>query len=439
MSPAAHPPPTRDELLDLVPTIALYHREPLPDDQNALSYWGEAAAALIEPDEDLLECCLESGSCGADGQRTPRPLDAPTVERLQAFANANQRVFDLLHAGVACGRVQFPEFEDEGGSIAEHAESLGPFRRLARAWLVLARLLIAEHRYADAARELTALGEMGHLLCCGESFQMDYLVGMAVLGLATVGIRELAVASDVPAAARAVLASAVARWLAEADEMVQCFRVELCSYAVPEIVRLTCSRDVKDLLDQLLERHFGNAPLVPEEDENAARDDDGRLAWRRDSMLYLLDGHPNPWDPIATIRALGQLTADRIAGLQEHGRFGPVRFWRRVGRVFRERRLRARMRSWPTQFQAVWPYECLGVSDDAQRQRAEFQEHFTPRQWAEQQPPSKSQLATVRRRLRTIPNALGWLVVDALWSVDITPIEHQRRAELHALRRVLAV
>jgi hypothetical protein len=190
-------------------------------------------------------------------------------------------------------------------------------------------------------------------------------------------------------------------------------------------------------LDQLLERQFASEPMVPDKGDEPAPDDDGRLAWRRASLAFLLRDHRNPWDPVATVRALGQLVADRIADVQEGGRLGPVRFWRRVGRVFRQSRLRVRMRSWPAQFHADWPYECLGVSDDAQRQLAGLQEHFSPRQWADVQPPSESQLETQRRRLRAVPNALGWLVIDALLSLDISRIERQRRAELRAVRRAL--
>ena len=45
-----------NDLLQHVPPAARYYYEPLDDDQNAVSYWSEAAAALGSLDETLNDC-----------------------------------------------------------------------------------------------------------------------------------------------------------------------------------------------------------------------------------------------------------------------------------------------------------------------------------------------------------------------------------------------
>lgn len=427
---------SHDALLQLVPPAARYCRQPLADEQNALSYWSQAAEALVEPHEGPLDAWLEA-SCGDGAPACPG--DAATVARLRAYVADNRDVFELLRAGVRCGRVQFPVFADEGGSLDAHAAALSPLYHLPKAWLCLARLRLAEDRLLEAARELVGLGEMGHLLCCGESFPMHYLTGSAVLDLADTGIRWIAAAPTASAAVLEELSAAVDRWLADADGPAQCLRVDLCSYAIPEVVRLAAGHDVEAVVEQILERHFANEPLPPADGaEPATAGDDGRRAWRRDGIRTLLAGHPHPFDPIATVRQLGQLVADRIASLQEESGAGRSSLWRRVVRLYRTSRFRARLRLWPAQFRAAFPYDCLGPSDDALRGLAELQEHLSARTWAEVQPPTAAQLQALGKRVRTIPNALGLLVAAELLPINLAPIEQRRRAKLQALRTLLA-
>jgi hypothetical protein len=336
--------------------------------------------------------------------------------------------------------VQFPEFEEEGGSLAEHAESMMPLRQLARAWQSLARLLISERRYEEAAGELVGVGEMAHLLCCGESFVMHYLLGSAVMQGAGVGMRWLAAEEDAPASALHMLSAAVDRWIAEAGRAAQCLRVDLCSYALPEIERLAACRGMESLLEQLLDRHYASAPLFPEEDGDATQvhPDDDRLAWRRESMLRLLDGHGEPFDPIATVRQLGRLAADQIAVVERQPASSLAAWWRRLGRSYRRSRFRASMRYWPAQFHPGFPYEYLGPGDNARERLAECREHVSARHWQEMQPPSDAQLQAARERLRLAPNALGLLIADALLPVDLSVNERLRRARLAAVRETLS-
>jgi hypothetical protein len=99
--------------------------------------------------------------------------------------------------------------------------------------------------------------------------------------------------------------------------MPDCLRVELCRYALPELERLAACPDVVSLVDQFLERRYTNAPLLSdaEDETGTGAADDGRREWRRESLLYLLDGHPAPFALLPTVRRLGRLVADRIREL----------------------------------------------------------------------------------------------------------------------------
>jgi hypothetical protein len=429
-----------DDLLELVPSAARYRREELADEQNALSYWNEAAEALVTPDDQLLDHLLYGFEGEADETRAvPHAVDEATVARLDELVDQNQPTFALLREGVRCGRVQFPEFADEGGSIEEHYQSLLPLRQLARAWYALARLRIAERRYSEAAEELIGLGEMGHMICCGESFTMHYLIGSWILGVAVAGAQLLAVESASPSSAHDSFCAALDRWLAEADRMTLSQRVELCGYALPELARLEACPDVPTLVDQFLDRHYHNAPMLSEGDEEPAtvREDDGRRAWRRETILALLEGHAEPFVPAATARQLGRLVADRIAELQRPGAWNIAGPWRRLGRSYRRLRFGARTRVWPAQLHPGFPFECLGPSEDAQRMLAELRPHVSPRSWNAMQPPTEAQLPGVRQRLQWMPNALGVLVVQALLSIDINVAARLNRHRLEAARQAL--
>jgi hypothetical protein len=426
-----------NDLLQHVPPAARYRYEPLNDDQNAVSYWSEAVAALGKFDESL-DDCLYSHLDAEDGDGQPRPLDESEIMRLRRFVEDNRPVFELLRAGVQCGKVQFHAIVDDEGSVAEHAEPLSLLRDLAKSWLALARVRIAEGRFADAARELADLGEMGHMLCCGESFQLQYLIGSAVMGIAHAGIDSLVAEHNPPAGSLDGLIAAVDHWIAESDQAVQCYRVELCRFVIPEVDLLTACGDIESQVDQLLERHYPNE-LFPFEGEPALTDDDieSRRKWRRDGILFLLDGHPNPFDPVALIRQMGRLVADQIVQLQ-HRRFSWTAPLRALGRRYRQSRVVTRTRLWPAQFHGGVPFDCLGPSENARQQMAKLWEDLPSSYLAEMQPPSDTQLKVVRERLRYVPNALGVLVADALMPIGILSSEHRRRERLEATREALA-
>jgi hypothetical protein len=202
---------------------------------------------------------------------------------------------------------------------------------------------------------------------------------------------------------------------------------------------LTACSDVASQVDQLLARHYPNQPFLPEEDGRPLTDQDieSRRKWRRDGILFLLDGHPSPFDPVATVRQMGHLVADQIVRLQ-HRKFSWMTPLRALGRRYRQSRFDARTRLWPAQFHAEFSFDCLGPSQDARQRLEKFLEDIPSRYQVEMQPPSDTQLKISRERLRFVPNALGVLAAAALLPTDISSSERLRRERLQATREALA-
>jgi len=426
-----------EELLQYVPELARYRREPLDDRENALSYWDEAAAGMVRLDdalydelvgEDPYAWCLSSS------------IGESNVDRIRKFLEDNRRAFELLHAGVRCGQVQFPELEEEGGSVSEHAESMDPLTALAQAWSILAQSRIIDGDLTAAASELVGLGQMGHIICCGEGLVMHYLVGSAIMDSALAGICTLVAGQDVPAPALEELSAAIDRWITAAGDVAQCLRVDLCSFSLREIDRLANCSGLEARVDELLDRHYANEPVLALRDEQTDEtdEDDGRLAWRREQILYLLEGHPAPFDEIATVRLMGQSVADYILDLEPPRWYSLGRKWGRVKRAYRRSRFRSRNRHWPSQLSPSFLYEHLGPSEDALRNLAELKEHFPTDKWNQLKPPTDEQLDAARGRIRVMPNALGILVADALLGVNIAPSEHRRRHRLLAAKAAVS-
>ena len=426
-----------DELLHQIPPIARHRRAPLDDRQNALSSWSEAAERMVELDDSCLYEELVYGGPGT-GKLTafPSGLDADRVRR---FLQDNSTTLDLLREGTQCGRLQFPEPEEEG-DIDENAESLIPLVHLANTWFILTRSLITDNELCRGAKELANLGQMGQMICCGEGLVVHYLVGSSIMEMALAGIRLLVSNESVPGSVLADLLAAVDRWLTDSGNVAQCLRVDLCCHSLREIDRLSERARPEDTVDELLDRHYVNAPMLSM--EHAAGDegfeDDGRLAWRRERILYLLEGHPASFDKIATVRLVGRKVADQILDLQPPRWLKVFGVWGRVTRSYRRSRFRYRSQLWPSQLRPSFPYEFLGRSEAAQRRLAELGEHLASDQWAKMQPPTDEELRVARRRLRSTPNPLGVLVADALLATDITSHEHLRRRRLHATRAAIA-
>lgn len=427
----------REELLKYVPPIARYRREPLDDRQNALSFWSDAAERLVDPEDPPLYDQLVQPN-PETGEFAPFP-EGSDHDRVRRLLQDNGRTLELLRAGTRCGRVQFPDLEEEE-HVDEESGSLLPLVHLARIWFILARSMIADNELGQAAAELSSLGQMGQMMCCGEGHVIHYLVGSSIMSMALAGMRLLLSQGAVPSGVSGDLLATVDGWKEGSGGVTQCLRVDLCCHALKEIDRLSGHERLEDMIDELLDRCYMNAPVMPSEhaEEDQPFEDDGRLAWRREKILYLLQEHPAPFDRVATVRLMGRMVADRILDLQPRRRLNLFGRWARLMRSYRRYRFRYRSRLWPDQLCPSTPYEYVGLSEAAERHRAELREHLALDQWSNMQPPTDEELQITRRRLHLALNPLGVLVADALLPVDINRCEYRRRRRLHDTRTAIA-
>jgi len=112
---------------------------------------------------------------------------------------------------------------------------------------------------------------------------MQYLVGSFVLDIVQSGIRLLAAEPQVPEAALEELRTAVGRWAGRSGPNDRLPARGTVPLRPAELERFAACPDVVSLVDQFLERHYPNAPLLSgadDESETGAADD-GRRAWRR--------------------------------------------------------------------------------------------------------------------------------------------------------------
>ena len=340
---------------------------------------------------------------------------------MRQFLAGSRRTFELLREGVRCDRIQFPALEEEGGSVAEHAQSLSVLGELAQTWSLLARSHIVQGDLAAASAQL----QMGHTLCRGEVLVMHYLIGSGIMRMALNDIRLL-IGPKLSRSIVSELSDVIGRWKAEWAGAPQCVRVDLCCHSLREPSRLSKNSAPQALVDESLERHYPCDELLADEDDKAEEDD--RLAWRRDRILKLLEGHPNPFDGAATAELMGRIVTDRILNLK-HRRWSNLSGqWHRLARAYHRLQEDRLVKLWPNQLRGSFPYEYLGPS--AQKRLAELQPHVSARRRAEMQWPGDANLPAIRKRLRGTKNALGLLVADAMVSTNIFGHERLRRRQL---------
>jgi hypothetical protein len=97
-----------EELLQYGHPDAIYRRVPLPDEQNALGPWREAAECYSEPDEKDDLWWKQVYGNEEDNEPVPFP-DGSDGEHIRSTLAGNRRAFELLESGIARGCVQLPE------------------------------------------------------------------------------------------------------------------------------------------------------------------------------------------------------------------------------------------------------------------------------------------------------------------------------------------
>ncbi len=427
-----------EELLKHVHPDAVYHRVPLPDDQNALGPWREAIERHIPPDDDdPLWGKLIYGD-GETGTPVAFP-SGPEGERLRALLDRNQAALELLEAGIRRGRLQLPlrhgfDMESPDGKVAISVAELS------RMLWVKAKALEADGDCLGTWSSLIQYLRIGDMICNGDGILIDYLCGSCLRKSALNRLRALAESSNLPGTALTELRSIVENSLGSADGLAQCLRANFCCTDLVTIDSIPEGAELEKLVDRLLAAFYTNTCFTFSGSPQAVEPSDDRVTWRRAQIISLLDGHPRPFDKIATIRLMGKRAAAGIHSLQRPRRpwvLGFARAWRGLLGCLR-RRLFSGLKYWPDQLAPVFPVDALGPSQEACAARAELAKdlagHWDVASW---QLPTESYLALCRRKLRRVRNPVGRMIAEQVAPTDYRYVADQYRTALTEIQNAL--
>lgn len=429
-----------DELLEHVPPEVVYRRAPLPDQQNAVGPWRETVCRFVKPKEGSEEHDLwltliygkgDSGEpahfpCGQDGRA------------LRELLKKNRAALALLREGIQRGRLQLPETRWPPAT-GEDAILVWRLQDVTQAVFIKAKALCTDLDFGGVAEELVGMLRMGEMICNGEGDIGEYLVGDWIRSSALRSIRTLAARREVPLHVLTERLSAAENSLRSRDGLAECLRVELCCTGLPQLDHLVPCDELETFVDRLLATCYWSQPMDPDE----TVPDDDRVQWRRGQILSLLQGHPQPFDKLATVRLLGESVAQWIEELNRPPRprvFDVVGQWRRFRRWDRGRWWWRHTRFWPKQLRPDFPFEWMGTSDDARGKLAALPEElegFDEKTFASMQPPTEVDVLSCRRRLRRVANPVGLILVMHLMPIDVSHFMFRYRAALHETRSVL--
>jgi hypothetical protein len=395
-----------ESILKRVPAAARYRRVAVLDSENALGPWREAATRLVEwsGDEAVWNRLFKNGTW-----ILPEGDDA---RRVREHVEANRHALGLIDAGIQRGKLQHPECH----STEDFSAFLGwlPFLEITRLLQAKAIVRTVDGDFREAGEDLLRVLQFGELLCMGEGFESEYLSGLAIEDEAIKSLRRFAEIPDVPRGVRAELASELRRSLSRRDSLAERVRFGfqyflICLDALPD------TNDLEALADTWDGKY-------------------GDTLCRRD-FLRVLDGHPRPFDKIATARLAGEEVADRARLLEAP----PRPWWKGLSRIGIEWR-RRRRRRWLRRQTAKWPgHQPTGVLfrkflDDPELAR---KVHAQGSGCLGLKAPTDKEICSANRRLRRVNNPLGLLVLEESLEPDLVVIHEQQEQRAFRAKREL--
>jgi hypothetical protein len=265
---------------------------------------------------------------------------------------------------------------------------------------------------------------------------VDYILANGCRNTAMRAIRDLANRNDTPNTVLRECLTALEANQGREVGLAKRLQIKL-SYDLAKIDALPDGGELEPLVDRLLEVHYQSEILtiMPAETPEWIVPTDDRLAWRRRQILSLLQGHPCPFDKIATVRWLGDRVADAIHDLSEEG---PQQEQSSSGAAPRRRshHRRAfrqwprRMKHWPDHLAPGFLIGLLGPSEAAAKERAKMEEVMAAAQLASLAPPTEADIAVCREELRRVKNPVGLIVARNLLSVDCCHFAAEHQATL---------
>ena len=294
-------------LLQLVPRMARYYREPVPASDNAWPMLLKARKVIHLPDA-LYE---------ADGETTP--WDEALTLRSFPRSKGGGLLHDVLlkHGDAlrlidqAAGKTNLQYPEPSGWmTFYSDIDDIGHPRVCFMLKMLRAKLAFHEERYSDAAIDLCDLLRLSQMLACGEGFAVHWLVNCSVRLDVLRNLRRLGAEPDVPS-------DVIKRALTVLDEVArrddgaaQALRVEMCGFALPILMQIPETKDIPKLVRGVMAATVCYNP--PKKETQAAKN----CEQYEQAITALLNGHPSAFDRRATVELAGNITADAIEQLK---------------------------------------------------------------------------------------------------------------------------
>lgn len=310
------------ELLEHVHPQVRYRRVELPDEHNAYALWLKAGRAVDSfddfvvrvvgerTDEEQLQLQETYDKALDEGHAFP-PAEAG--EMIKRWLKANEPAMELVAAGLARARLQFPErfllnyFEE----LDEADDLIVVYREFARLMLLRAKLYMVEGDYQAAAEQLTGIWRLGQIVVESEGLLIHHLIGFALKSMGNEGVRDLGRDRRAPAAVIRGLKQKLRGYYPKESQFAQTLRVECSYFFLSEIDRLPEGGPLRDLVDALIKQFV----LLGQTDPEKALTTRRRIRELRQGLMRLLEGHPAPLDKADTVRIYSREMAVLIGDL----------------------------------------------------------------------------------------------------------------------------
>jgi hypothetical protein len=255
----------------------LYHRNPLPAENNAYTFWIQA----IEKMKEISEEFPEIREAYKKVQRTQRMFsDTELDTSVKMWVQLNRETFELFDKGLKKGKCQFPERHllDKNYKMPD----LGSFREFARLLCYKGRMLALEQgRYKDAASQFKRVLDFGHLIRSGEG---GFLEHMSAQAIEQRGLQEI-------------------EWLARKKDVPSGILIDLIKHAelrdnyfdyIPATIRIEFTTDIFNIIQHVPDDREGMISLI--------NDEKGHIFEYIPSVLF----HSPGWDDLIDAETEGE-------------------------------------------------------------------------------------------------------------------------------------
>ena len=175
-------------LLDCIDPEVRLERSPLPEDQNAFTYWQKAANAFVplaDADKELFDR-LTIGNL-------PISINADEFKRSENWLARNDVSLKFLETGILCSECRFPIMK----ALEEIRPYLNSLRSLARLKIARSVLLRLKTEHAQSLNEILDVIKTGELIGNAGGLT-DYCLGYAIQRIGLDALQRTANCGEVP-------------------------------------------------------------------------------------------------------------------------------------------------------------------------------------------------------------------------------------------------